>query len=185
MTLTVDQGESDRHDVTTVEVSDRASDYLRTLDRMIRLTSLADTKAAPVLAAQATVAAVTVTQAYKVQDLVSAAAPGTLVIVGLLAALYLISTAISMALTLRVFLPKDAPGQGSLLYFADIANMSVEDFVRESTALSDEDLERDALVQTHIVASIAATKFRRVRLALLLMIAALAGWLPLMAMANY
>ena len=185
MTATRDQHESESQSVTTIEVTDRASDYFRTLDRMIRLTSLADTKAAPVLAAQATVAAVTVTQAYKVQDLVRDAAPGTLVIVGLLSALYLVSTVISMALTLRVFLPRDAPGQGSLLYFADIANMPVEDFVRESRALSDDDLERDALVQTHIVASIAARKFRRVRIALLLMIAALAGWLPLMAMANY
>jgi len=170
---------------TTLEVTDRASDYLTTLDRMINLTHIADAKAAPLLAAHATVAAVTTTQLDKIVALVRDGSPADLVGVALLATAYLVCATVSVVLTLRVFLPQGSPGQGSLLYFADIANMRQQDFVARSLASSADDLARDALEQTYIVAGIAGTKFQRVRLALLLMIGAVVAWLGLMAMANY
>ena len=118
-------------------------------------------------------------------SLVRGAAPGELALVVLFATVYLVATTVSIVLTLRVFLPKDVPGTGLPALLRRYRQHAARGLRRESLALSAEGLERDALVQTHIVASIAADKFRRVRLALLLMIAALAAWLPLMAMANY
>ncbi len=168
-----------------IEVTDRTSDYLRTLDRMIRLTSLADSKAAPLLAAQATLAAVTATQLHKMVDLVRDGAVGEIIAVALFGLVYVACTAISTMLTLQVFLPKNAPGQGSLLFFADIASMPLEEFVERSMALRDEEMERDALEQTHIVARLASAKLQQVRWALFIMIGALAAWLGLMAMVNY
>jgi Family of unknown function (DUF5706) len=185
MTTTIDQDESLVHTAGTLEVSDRASDYLRTLDRMIRLTSLADSKAAPLLAVQATLAAVAATQFHKIVDLVRDGNAAEIVAALLLGIVYVSCTVISTASTLSVFLPKDAPGQNSLLFFADIAHMPLKEFVERSMALSDEDLERDALEQTHIVARLAAVKFQQVRRALLIMIGALIAWLGLMALANY
>jgi hypothetical protein len=172
-------------DETTLEVTDRASDYLTTLDRMVNLTFIADAKAAPILAAHATVAAVTTTQ---LDELVSLMRDGSLAAqigVAILATAYLVCAIVSVVLTLRVFMPQGSAGQGSLLYFADIANMGQKDFVARSLASSADDLARDALEQTYVVAGIAASKFRRVRLALLLMIGAAVAWLALMALANY
>ncbi len=171
--------------MTPLLPAERANEHLRTLDRMIRLTGLADTKAAPLLAAQATVAAVTATQVHKAVVLVREGTPMELVAAALFATLYLVCSTISIVLTLRVLLPKDAPGHGSLLYFADIAGMEFQEFARRSSSLSAEALEQDALEQTHVVACIVANKFQRVRLALLALIGALAGWVGLMALLNY
>ena len=185
MATTLDDGAAAGVTVTPLDVTQRANEHLRTLDRMIRLTGLADTKAAPILAAQATVAAVSVTQLHKLLELARDGAPAAIVFGMLFAAIYLACTTTSIVLTLHVFVPKDAPGTGSLLYFADIAGMPAAEFAARSMSLSAEELERDALDQAHIVAEIVAVKFVRVRQALLMMIGALGGWIGLMALANY
>jgi hypothetical protein len=185
MTTLTEPGLHTDQSTTELTVTERANEHLRTLDRMIRLTGLADTKAAPLLAAQATVAAVSATQLHKLLALARDGSAPEVAVGVLAAAIYLVCTSISIVLTMRVFLPRDSAGQGSLLYFADIASMPLEHFVQRSQALSAEGLERDALKQTHIVAGIVAAKFRRVRFALLAMIGALAGWIVLMALANY
>ena len=94
-------------------------------------------------------------------------------------------TALSVLLTVRVFLPRDVPGNGSTLYFADIARMPLHEFIATSRTLPPDELERDALTQTHIVAGVVATKFRRVRLAFLSMLFAPGGWLGPMVLAHY
>ena len=185
MVTKANDGEPAAQATTTVEVTDRASDYLRSLDRMIRLTGLADSKAAPLLAVQATLLAVTATQLDKVADLLRDGTAAEVGAVFVLGAVYLICTMISASMTLRVFLPKDAPGQNSMLFFADIADMTLHDFVTRSMTMSDEELERDALEQTHAVARLVALKLQLVRRALIVLVVALAAWLGLMAVANY
>lgn len=57
---------------------------------MIRLTALADTKAAPLIAAHATIAAVSITQVHNLQDLVKHGNPAQFAAVWVLAAVYLL-----------------------------------------------------------------------------------------------
>src|SRR5262245_61897444 len=107
--------------VATLSRTYRIDGHLSNLDRMIRLTALADTKAAPLLAVNATIAAVSVTQIGNLQDLLDNGNAAQVASVWVLAAVYVFFALLSAMFSVRVFLPNDKPGHGSTLYFADIA----------------------------------------------------------------
>jgi Pycsar effector protein len=165
-------------------IGERIDGHLAGLDRMIRLTALSDTKAAPIVAVNATIAAVSVTQVGNLQNLLKDAQTVQVVSVWALVAVYLLFASISVVTAVRIFLPRDKPGRRSVLYFADVARMPLEEFIVSSTMQTAEDLERDALEQQHAVALVVAGKFERVRLAFITMLAAIAAWIGIVALAN-
>jgi hypothetical protein len=178
-------GEAPRgEDARRLHSAARIDGHLANLDRMVRLTALADTKAAPLVAAHATIAAVSITQVHNLADLVRDGNVAQVTAVWILAAIYVAFAAVSLVLSVRVFLPTDKPGKRSVLYFADVARMSLEEFMSRSIDVTSSDLEHDALQQTHTVAVVVANKFRRVRLAFGMMLIAIVAWLGLIALAN-
>lgn len=72
----------------------------------------------------------------------------------------------------------------STLYFADIARMPLDEFIDRSLHEPAEQVEIDALEQTHAVARIAASKLQLVRRAFLVMLGALLAWFGLIVIAK-
>jgi hypothetical protein len=160
--------------------------HISTLDRNITFTRHADSKAAPLLALQATLAAATVTQTDRLQAVLD---PGSVsavrcALAWILLLAYALPAVASLALAIRVFVPA-TPGTGrSVFYFEDIRRMSLPDFLTAGTTEPDVELERDLLEQIHAVSAIAARKFGWLRISFFAAIIALAAWLPLVVVAR-
>ena len=171
---------------------DRIEHHTRTLDRAIQLTFIADAKAAPVLALQATLAAVTVSQLSPILDLLSPGQHGALAAAGawLLFAAYAGTALVALVLASLVFLPRTGRAQPvpaerrSLVYFEDIRSLGEPEFRRRSKLLREEELEDDLLTQVYAVSGIAAAKFSHVMSAYLTSAAGLSLWLTLMVWAR-
>lgn len=167
----------------------RIEHHTRTLDRNVRLTQMADAKAAPVLALQASLAAVAATQVNEIMTLfgdgrVLSAFSFLLLVV------YVIGGAGGWMQAALVYLPR-APKPGlrarhgtSIVYFDDIQAMSFDEFAERSRHMRATELEIDLLRQVHVVAGIAAEKMRRVQLAFMASGIALSGWIALILLAR-
>ena len=171
---------------------DRIEHHTRTLDRAIQLTFIADAKAAPILALQATLAAVSVSQLSPILDLLSPShhTGGAIVGAWLLFAAYAATALVALTLASLVFLPRAnrSPQRSdedrSLVFFEDIRSLPEEEFRRRSKLLREEQLEDDLLTQVYAVSSIASAKFSHVMSAYLASAAGLCLWLALMVWAR-
>ncbi|MBI2766677.1 MAG: hypothetical protein HYX53_12315 [Chloroflexi bacterium] len=177
----------------TLPALQRIDQYAKALDRAVQLTQIADAKAAPVLALQATLAAVTVSQSSAVGQLLDAGQHSGFVIV--LAAVLLLAYAgtgiFAGVLGVLVYLPRaPRPGQAgrsepaSLIYFDDIRRMPRDLFLQRASQQEFAAFERDIMTQVHTVSGVAALKMGYVRAALLATIVTFAAWLPLIAWAQ-
>ena len=114
------------------------------------LTQLADGKAAPLLALQATVAAVTLSL---LGDFETVFDPdnGALAVTGalLLLATYAASSVIVLALTLAVYFPIVKRGSGSVFFFEDVRHTEWEEYRERAGTLSLEGAEDEILRQMH------------------------------------
>jgi hypothetical protein len=171
----------------------RIDQYAKALDRAVQLTQIADAKAAPVLALQATLAAVTVSQSSAVGQLLNADNHDVLLVAfaAVLLCVYAGTAIFAGVLGVLVYLPRaPRPGNsersapGSLIYFDDIRRMPRDVFVQRASEQEFAAFERDIMTQVHTVSGVAALKMGYVRVALLMTIVTFAAWLPLIAWAQ-
>ena len=156
------------------------------IERIAYMTQLADGKAAPLLALQATLAAVLVSSADKFEGLFDSGQPALAQAgAAVLVAVYAVSAAIVLVLTLSVYFPVLSRGRGSVLFFEDVRHMDLDDYVERSRNLSHEEVEDDLLAMIHASSAIASSKFHKLRWAFALSAVSLATWLPLMAWAGF
>ncbi|MFN0096329.1 MAG: Pycsar system effector family protein [Dehalococcoidia bacterium] len=165
----------------------RIESHTRTLDRAIRMTQMADQKAAPVLALHVSLAAVTVSQSGQLGAVLRAdghtewlAGAGWALLLAyacaaLLAAWYIVIIYVPTA-------PRRGAARthlGSIFYFDDIQAMPVDEFERLSIDMDIDNAERDVIRQVHTVSTIASTKLVGVQRAFFWSALALGAWLPL------
>lgn len=170
----------------------RIDQHSKTLDRAVRLTQMADAKTAPILALQATLAAVTVSQASDIGRIMDFGEHPYTTALALLVMLAYVGTALfACVLGVLVFVPRaprispagpDEPL--SLVYFDDISRVPFEAFRAKALTVGRDAFEEDILQQVHIVSGVASRKMSLVRIALLATLFAFLAWLPLMAWAR-
>lgn len=157
--------------------------HVATLDRTITFTRHADTKAAPLLALNATLAVATVAQTDQLHQ--ALVADGVSLISALAWACllsYAFLTVFSTVLAIRVFIPATPRTGNSIVYFEDIRAMGRDDFIYLGTRDPDDGLELDILTQIHAVSGIASRKFRWLRHSFVASLCALGFWLPLVVL---
>ena len=171
---------------------DRIEHHTRTLDRAIQLTFIADAKAAPVLALQATLAAVTVSQIGSLGELFDGSnhSAGGVALAWVLLAGYVATAAVAWVLASLVFVPRaprrnaTPPESRSRVYFDDIRATPAADFRERGKLIHEEELEDDLLTQVHVVSTIAGVKFAQVQRAFIASAASLVFWLTLLIWAR-
>jgi hypothetical protein len=145
-----------------------------------------------VLALQATLAAVTVSQVSSLVELLDGSRHDAAATVAawFLVMAYAVFATIGFFLAALVFLPQSArrgklPVEArSLVYFEDIRSTSPEEFRRRGKLLRALDLEDDLLDQAHVVSTIAASKFANVRRAYYVSGVSLVLWLGVLVWAR-
>lgn len=171
-------------DPSQVSVDARLRLHVATLDRTITFTRHADTKAAPLLALQATLAAATVAQTRDISNLLG----GSLTLHSGLSWLCLVGyaalAAVSLLLAIRVFIPATPRTGGSIVYFEDIRGMPRDRFIEAGMEEPGEELVTDILTQIHVVSTIASRKFAWLRISFIAMLGSLAFWLLLIMAAR-
>jgi len=172
-------------DANPLAPDDRRHVLISALERITYLTQLADGKAAPLLALQATLAAVTVASADNFAGLFGGPALVAQTGAALLIGVYASSAAVVLALTLSVYFPVLSRGHGSVLFFEDVRHMPFEQYARQTRSLTENEVEDDLMNMIHASSAIASTKFHQLRWAYVLSAISLATWLPLMGWANF
>ena len=166
-------------------VGERNKSHLETLRRVIEFTKVADTKSAPLLALQTTLAGITVTQAPKIGSLLEEGnACATRVAALLLLAAYAVPAVASWGWAAWVYMPRARKTGTSLIYFEDIRHMDKAEFVSCSKTLTDEVLEENLIDQVYRVSTLASDKFRWVRRSIQCGAVALVAWIVLVAWAQ-
>jgi hypothetical protein len=143
MELTTDEprarvdGETAASTEVLVPILARLDQHSKTLDRAVRLTQMADAKTAPVLALQATLAAVTVSQSAAVGELMDLGdhPDWWVALSGLTLMAYVVMALVACVLGILVYLPR-APRAlrethqeaRSLVYFDDIRRIPAKVF---------------------------------------------------------
>ncbi len=107
---------------------------------------------------------------------------GTSEQVGLVAVatLYIASALAAGSVAAWVYKPRHGRTGESLIYFEDIAAISLDTFKGRSKNLSDEEIEDQLLQQVHAVSQIASTKMRKVDCAFVLSGLTVVLWLVLL-----
>jgi hypothetical protein len=92
------------------------------------------------------------------------------------AALFLVSTAFTMINLYRCTFPEVKRGGDSLVYFAQIARMSRDDYLTASMSCSVDEWKKDIAVQTWKTADIAQRKFKYLKQATMFAMISLVPW---------
>ena len=87
----------------------------------------------------------------------------------------------SIAMAATAAFPRPGSRPGSLVFFGSIAQMPLEAYFARLRAVPQVDFARDLAEQCHHVAALAAMKFRWVRRAMAIMVAAALPWLVCLA----
>ena len=147
-------------------MEERLKSHYESLQRAIRFTRTADTKAAPVIALQIALLGVLATRFERLLPIITQgqwdAERVTLVVVVIL---YGIATIGSVAIAALVYVPANRKAGGSLIYFEDIAAMGCRKFKERAMGMTPEEIEEQLLDQIYRVSRIASGKMRRVRCA--------------------
>lgn len=168
----------------------RIEHHTRTLDRAVRMTQMADGKVAPVLALHASLAAITVSQSTGMGSLLTGS--DTRLIETLIGWALLLTYVGASLMAFRqvalIYIPT-APHRGrrlefghSVFYFDDIQHMPPDEFERRSVTATMDELERDVIRQTHVVASVASRKLAGVQQAYVFSGLTLGAWMPLVVL---
>ncbi len=144
-------------------MEERLKSHHESLQRAIRFTRTADTKAAPVIALQIALAGVLASRLETLTPILVQCQWNVerVLLIGTIA-LYSISTIVSVAIAAWVYIPVNRKADGSLIYFEDIAAMPYQRFEERSIRITPEEIERQLLAQIHRVSRIASAKMRRV-----------------------
>ncbi|MFN0095662.1 MAG: Pycsar system effector family protein [Dehalococcoidia bacterium] len=164
----------------------RIEHHTRTLERAIQMTWVADAKVSPVLALQASLAAVTVTATSLGPVLRGASVTGAhSAAAWLFLVVYALTSLAGTVIAGSVYFPARSSQRGrSLLYFHDVQRRAFNEYRDASIHLELDAAEDDALRQAYAVATIAERKVRDVRRAFLLSGVTVAAWLPLVILAR-
>ena len=145
-------------------MEERLKSHYESLQRAIRFTRTADTKAAPVIALQIALLGVLATRFERLAPIITQC-QWDAEVVALVAVVILYSAATigSIAVAAWVYVPINRKAGGSLIYFEDIAAMGCQRFKDRSIRMTPEEIEEQLLDQIYRVSGIASDKMRRVR----------------------
>ena len=162
-------------------MEERLKSHYESLSRVIWFVRMSDAKAAPVLALQVALVGTLVARIDHLRP-IACGENGTAEQVGLIsvAALYVVLVLAAAGMAAWVFKPTHGRTCESLIYFEDIAAISLDTFKGRSKNLSDEEIEDQLLQQVHAVSQIASTKMRRVDCAFVLSGLTVVLWLVLL-----
>ena len=154
-------------------MEERLKSHYESLSRAIGFTRSADSKAAPILILQVALIGTLAARFERLSPILMKEAWGAeaVVLAGSMV-LYVAFLIASISVAAGVYLPRNPRTGLSLIYFEDIAAMSLESLKEQATSMDVETIERQLLEQVHTVSQIASAKMRRVRLAYLLSVPA-------------
>ena len=151
---------------TRPSMEERLKSHYESLQRAIRFTRTADTKAAPVIALQIALLGVLATRLERLLPIITQGQwDAERVVLIVVAAFYGIATSWSIAIAAWVYVPRHGKAGGSLIYFEDIAAMGGRQFKERAMGMTPEEIEEQLLDQIYLVSRIASDKMRRVRCA--------------------
>lgn len=170
----------------TDELEERLRSHYESLSRAIGFTRASDSKAAPALALQVALVGTVAARFERLAPMLGKEPWGvdSLALAGVLV-LYGISAIGVVAFAASVYLPKTPRAGGSLIYFEDIAAMSLESLREQATSMDAETIERQLLDQIYTVSGIASTKMRRVRWAYYLSIPSVVSWVIMLGWSSF
>ena len=168
---------------TRPSMEERLKSHYESLQRAIRFTRTADTKAAPVIALQIALLGVLATRLERLLPIMTQGQwDAERVVLIVVAAFYGIATIGSIAIAAWVYVPVNRKASGSLIYFEDIAAMGCRKFKERAMGMTPEEIEEQLLYQIYLVSRIASDKMRRVHCAFMASVPsgilgiALLGW---------
>jgi hypothetical protein len=160
---------------------DRFGMHLAGLERVIGFTRVADAKAAPLLALQASLVGVALPSVHDMSRLMHTGWPSwESPLACSLAMLYGIMSCVSWLLAASVYVPRTPRDIGSVLYFEEIRRISATDFQKSVLSLDERGWEEQILRQTHAISRVASLKFACVRWSFISGSVGLAAWVFLM-----
>ena len=170
----------------TDELEERLRSHYESLTRAIGFTRAADGKAAPALALQVALVGTLAARFERLAPMLGKEPWGvdSLALAGLLV-LYAISSIGVVAFAASVYVPRTPRTGGSLIYFEDVAAMSLELLREQATSIDTETIERQLLDQIHTVSRIASTKMCRVRWAYYLSVPSVVFWVILLSWGSF
>lgn len=170
-----------RRGLVTTTTTDRIQMHSALLERTIELTQVADAKAAPLVGLEAVLAGTVVSQADRLGELLGdTGAPGFVPYL-LAFAVFIVSAIASLFFAALVYLPRNRRSHGSVLYFEDIAAMSLDEFQSRSREQTDDDIEDLLLEQIHQVSQVASRKMLLVRWSFIWGFISILGWAAVLA----
>ncbi len=167
-------------------MEERIRSHYESLTRAIGFTRTADGKAAPALALQVALAGTVAARFERLVPIIGKDPWGVeaVVLTGLLS-LYALSVIGVVALAASVYLPRNPPAGGSLIYFEDIASMPFESFREQARQMDEGAVEGQLLEQVHIVSGIASAKMRQVRWAYYMSVPSVVFWVILLGWSSF
>lgn len=145
-------------------MEERLKSHYESLQRAIRFTRTADTKAAPVIALQIALLGALAARSDRLLPVITQchwdAERAALVVVVILYVIFAIG---AVAIAASVYVPRNRKAGGSLIYFEDIAAMGSQRFKERAIRMTPEEIEGQLLDQIYLVSGIASIKMRRVR----------------------
>ena len=162
-------------------MEERFRSHYESLSRAIEFTRTADSKAAPALALQVALTGTVAARFERLAPILDTEPWGVeSVVLVVLLALYAVSVIGVVALAASVYLPRTPRTGGALIYFEDIAAMSLASLKEQATLMDAQTIERQLLEQIHAVSRIASVKMRRVRWAYYVSVPSLVSWVILL-----
>lgn len=167
-------------------MEERLRSHYESLSRVIGFTRAADGKAAPALALQVALIGTVAARFERLAPIIGKEPWGveSAILAGVVA-IYGLSVIGVVAFAASVYLPRNPSTGGSLVYYEDIASMSLESLQERATSMDAETIERQLLDQIHTVSLIASAKMRRVRWAYYLSVPSVGLWVILLSWGSY
>ena len=163
-------------------MEERFRSHYASLSRAIGFTKAADAKVGPVLALQVALAGTLAARMGGLWEILAGSSgSGSAVAVGILLVLYAVSLLASIVMSVVVYIPRNPRTGGSLIYFEDIAALSVEEFSQQSKRMDAEEIESHLLQQVHAVSHVASTKMKWARWAYIAGVPSVMLWVVLLA----
>lgn len=165
-----------------MRLEERLRSHYESLSRAIGFTRAADTKVGPVLALQVALAGTLAARMEGLWEILTGpSGSAEAVTVGILLGFYAALLLASIVMSVVVYIPRNPRASRSLIYFEDIAALSVQEFSEQSKRMDAEEIERQLLQQVHAVSDVASTKMKRARWAYIAGVPSVMLWVVLLA----
>lgn len=163
-------------------MDERLRVHYETLTRFIRLTRMADAKAAPVLGLHVVLVGTLATKSDVIYNAISDDPATSNVVIALLIAipLYVVGTLAALVCGALVYIPRSKKTGESLIYFEDIAGMTLGSFRARARVMTPHVVEAQLTDQVYAVAYIVKAKMRWVRRAYVVSAVTVLLWIGLL-----